>query len=136
MKSLEEYVAIARRIKKEASGKVIQWEELTEHGNQETSKSLTQREESLTTPSEGNTSQIGELLENTQVNSPCLPSSTEKITVGSLIEWKSPIFGLLTGVVEMIPGDGTLVVDHPLTKGLADQATAFIHAEWVTRVVS
>lgn len=43
----------------------------------------------------------------------------EGLAVGSLIEWKSPIFGPLSGRVEMIPGDGTVVVNHPLTEELA-----------------
>jgi len=52
---------------------------------------------------------------------------------GCFVEWQSPIFGVLSGRVQMIPDDGSVLVNHPLnneTFGLA-----FIHVEWVTRVI-
>lgn len=52
--------------------------------------------------------------------------STLHLTTGSTIEWDSPVFGLLTGKIQMIPGDGTVVVDHPVTGELAS-----IPIEWV-----
>ncbi len=49
---------------------------------------------------------------------PVQVSMLKDLSVGCLIEWESPLFGLLSGWVEMIPGDGTVIVTHPVTKEL------------------
>lgn len=56
------------------------------------------------------------------------------LSQGSLIEWRSPIFGLLSGRVEIISGDELILVEHPINND-GTFGTAFIQTEWVTRII-
>ncbi|HIE65200.1 MAG: hypothetical protein ABGX83_00175 [Nitrospira sp.] len=51
-----------------------------------------------------------------------------RLAVGQLVKWNSPILGSMKGLVQMVPGDGTIVVAHPLTGDIAS-----ILVEWLNK---
>jgi hypothetical protein len=50
--------------------------------------------------------------------SACRPSRNLRelsLAPSQVVEWKSPLFGMVSGLVEWVLEDGRVIVDHPVT---------------------